>query len=539
MEALRKRPDAAGVHRTPLRAIWRRCPRVLRAAAVRVVQDLSRPAAANRRLAILLLGFIVLWTISAEIRNLAVPLPSDMAESFALSREWAIGYVKHPPLLNWITAAWFAVMPIAPWSFHLLAMLNAALALALAWLAAGCVSDPRRRIMAVALLVLTPIYTFHAANFNHNAISLTLWPLVVLSFFASIGRANLLWSVLFGAASGLAILGKYYAGLIVLACVVAALLHPDRRSYLRSPRPYLAAASCALVLAPHLYWLLSNDFVSIAYHLALERSIGPIAVLVSSLSCAAAYVAYLSLALLVLWLCLRPWTSAMAHSLVADWPAKRRIIASIAFLPGIAPILLMPLAGIAVHSPWTFPAYFFVPLAIVSAPRLLVTCRAAAASVGAAMLFSALVLAVSPILALGNFLLAKPDQAAPYIALARIATDTWHSRMGGRLEFVTGTTYRAWYVTFYSPDHPGYSPTPTRIFSRAEIESGWNEHGVLGICGRSDFACAQWLAQALPRAERLDITLPNTFIGLRRPPESYILYLQPRALTGLMMSGLH
>ena len=528
MQPPRKSSGATGVNQaTTLRAIWRRCPRIVRAAAIRAVQDLSRPSTANRRAIVLLLGFAVLWTISAEIRSAAVPLPSDMMEDFALSREWAIGYVKHPPLLNWITAAWFAIMPITSWSFHLLAMLNAALALGLAWLAAGYVSDPRRRIMAVALLVLTPIYTFHAANFNHNAISMTLWPLVVLSFFASIERVNLLWSFLFGAASGLAILGKYYVGLIVLACIVAALLHQNRQSYLRSPRPYLAAATCLLVLAPHLYWLVSNDFVSIRYHVMLEQSAALTTVIVNSLDCAAAYVAYLLLPLLVIWLCFRPWTSAMARSLLADWPPKRQIIACIAFLPGLAPILLMPLAGIAVHSPWIFPAYFFVPLAIISVPCRFVTYRAAAASVGAAMLFSVLVLILSPALMIANFMFAKPDHVAPYIELARVATEAWHSRTGRPLEFVTGTTYRAWYVSFYSPDHPKYFPTLSRIFSRAEIENTWNERGVLGLCGGRDAACVERFARALPGAERVDITLPNAFIGLQRSPESYILYLQP------------
>ncbi len=525
--SLRHRSHPGSIkHARPLRTIWRRCPRVLRAISVRAVQDLSRPTSANRRAIVLLVGFAVIWTLSAQIRNIGVPLPSDMVENFALSREWALGYIKHPPLLNWITAVWFAVMPIAPWSFYLLAMLNAALALGLTWLAAGYVSDPRRHIMAVALLVLTPIYTFHAANFNHNAISMTLWPLVVLTFFVSIERANLLWSALFGAASGLAILGKYYAGLIVLACMVGALLHPNCRAYLRSPRPYLAAAICALVLAPNLCWLVSNQFASITFHVMLEQSIGLAAVLVNSLSCIVAYFAYLSLAALVLWLCLRPWTSAMVRSIVSDWPAKRNIVACIAFLPVFAPILLMPLAGIAVHSPWTFPAYFFVPLAIVSAPRLLVTYRAAAAALAAAILFSLLALVLSPILMVANFLLGKPDHVAPYAALSRIATDAWHSRTGRPLEFVTGTTYRAWYVTFYSPDHPKYSPTPSRIFSRAEIEDGWNEHGVMGICGRVDSACTQLFARALPGAERVELTIPNTFMGLHRPPESYVLFVQ-------------
>lgn len=94
------------------------------------------------------------------------------------------------------------------------------------------------------------------------------------------------------------------------------------------------------------------------------------------------------------------------------------------------------------------------------------------------------------------------------------------------LEFVTGTTYRAWYVTFYSRDHPRYFPNPGSIATRAEVEKGWNERGVLAICGSADTGCDEVFRRSLPGAERVEITVPNTFLGLRRVPETYVLYLQ-------------
>ena len=208
----------------PLRPFWRALPRPLRAAAVNMVRGLSRPS--SGRVVLYLLAYAAVWTCSATIWNLGLPIHFDMAEAFALSREPAAGYFKFSPLINWVTAAWFAVMPIAGWSFYLLAFLNAALGMWFVWLAAAFVVDQRRRIAAVVLLGLTPVFTFGVSLFNHNTFQLSLWPLVALTFLASIERTNLAWSALFGLASGLAILGKYYAGLIVLACALAALLHP-------------------------------------------------------------------------------------------------------------------------------------------------------------------------------------------------------------------------------------------------------------------------------------------------------------------------
>jgi hypothetical protein len=145
---------------------------------------------------------------------------------------------------------------------------------------------------------------------------------------------------------------------------------------------------------------------------------------------------------------------------------------------------------------------------------------------GAVVLFSVLVLVTSPLLMVVDFMIAKPDRAAPYAALSRIATDLWHNRTGQMLEFVTGTTYRAWYVTFYSRDHPRYFPSPGHAATPAEVEKVWNERGVLAICGLADTWCDELFGRSLPGAERVVITVPNTFLGLRRAPETYVLYFQ-------------
>jgi hypothetical protein len=57
---------------------------------------------------------------------------------------------------------------------------------------------------------------------------------------------------------------------------------------------------------------------------------------------------------------------------VADWRGVRAVVACITFAPVVLPLLLAP-ADILLHSPWNAPAFFFVPLTALSAPRLLVT----------------------------------------------------------------------------------------------------------------------------------------------------------------------
>jgi 4-amino-4-deoxy-L-arabinose transferase-like glycosyltransferase len=516
-------------------ALWQAMPRPVRAAALALVKRLDNPSTANRCAAVLLLSYAVLWAISATIRNLGLSIHGDMAETFALSRELALGYVKHPPLINWITAAWFAVMPVAHWSFYLLACLNAALAMWAVWLAAGYLVDRRRRILAVALLGLTPIFTFHAATFNHNTIQLSLWALVALSFLVSIERAHLGWSILFGVASGLAMLGKYFAGVIVLACFLAAFLHPNGRSYWRSPRPYVAAVACLIVLAPNLYWLVRADFISITHNVAMQPQATAIQIIARASFSAGAFVAYLAPAFLAIWLLLPGSTAAMMRTIAAGWPARRAVIACIAFAPVVLPLIAFAIAGIGMPDAWIVPAYFFAPLAIISAPGLVVTYRAVAMTVAGVAIAAVLAVVAAPMLMVTDFLIAKAMRAEPFAALARIATVSWHSRTGRPLEVVSGSPYPVWSLSFYSEDHPmdfpGYGRFPPNAFlsfrSAADIERRWSERGVLGVCRASESWCTETFARSLPGAKRLDVTLPITFLGMSRGSERYVLYIAP------------
>ncbi|WP_273856092.1 hypothetical protein, partial [Serratia liquefaciens] len=69
------------------------------------------------------------------------------------------------------------LFPPTDWSFHLMAMTNAALAL---WfvdqISRRFVTGDKRAIVLL-LLMLTPVYQFHAQRFNANSVQLATWPL--------------------------------------------------------------------------------------------------------------------------------------------------------------------------------------------------------------------------------------------------------------------------------------------------------------------------------------------------------------------------
>ena len=78
---------------------------------------------------ILLALFVAVWTPFQIVSFSSLDLHFDLVELYAWTHHLSVGYYKHPPLGALMAAAWFSVFPVADWSFHLLAMTNAAIAL--------------------------------------------------------------------------------------------------------------------------------------------------------------------------------------------------------------------------------------------------------------------------------------------------------------------------------------------------------------------------------------------------------------------------
>ena len=138
----------------------------------------------NRAVWIFLGLFVALWTAFQIISYQSIDLRDDLTEIFAWSRHPSAGYSKHPPLAALMAATWFAVFPAADWSFHLLAMLDAALGLLFVDLIARRYIDGEKRLLVLLLLLLTPFYQFHGQRFNANQILLSTWPMATTAAYS-------------------------------------------------------------------------------------------------------------------------------------------------------------------------------------------------------------------------------------------------------------------------------------------------------------------------------------------------------------------
>jgi len=103
-----------------------------------------------------------------------------------------------------------------------------------------------KRVIVLLLLMLLPIYQFHAQRFNANAVLLATWPLATYCFLRSFENREIRWAIAAGAAGALAMLGKYYSVFLIGSFFVAALWSSATAGLISSPgRPGFPRPSCS------------------------------------------------------------------------------------------------------------------------------------------------------------------------------------------------------------------------------------------------------------------------------------------------------
>jgi 4-amino-4-deoxy-L-arabinose transferase-like glycosyltransferase len=308
----------------------------------------------------LALHFLV-WTALPAL--LYPNLPLDLIEALTYGREWQLGYDKLPPLPWWLVEVLYRLVG-RDVAYYALAQLAVIGAFAGVWLTALSMVGPGRALVAV--LIVDGLHYFHytAAKFNHDVIQLPLWALAGYSFHAALRRGHPVSWALLGLAVGAALWAKYFV--VVLAAPIALFLLIDRdaRRALSTIGPWLALAVALLVMAPHLVWLVQNDFLPFAYANAratpsrglLDHVLHPAVFAVSQ---AVFLIPALLIAAALFWP--RPRSAAACAADAFD----RRIIALLAFGPAATTMVLSAVSGRGTIAMWGYPLWLFLGLWIV------------------------------------------------------------------------------------------------------------------------------------------------------------------------------
>jgi 4-amino-4-deoxy-L-arabinose transferase-like glycosyltransferase len=428
------------------------------------VTAVAAPADAMRTawvLAFVSAGFVA-WTLLPAW--LAGNLHPDTLEGLYWGQHWLWGYHKHPPLAAWSSELVHAAFGSANWAYYALSQAFIAAAFAGIWLLTRDIAGPRAALAAVVLLALTHYTTYATPRFNPNTVQFAFWAWTMALFWRALARDRAVWWILTGVAAGLGLLAKYSIGVLLATLLAYLLLSPAGRRQFVRPGFYLGLAACLLVIAPHLLWLVRNDFVTLGY--LAERSdgtltgpadhvIGPLTFLADQ---AFAIAPMLLAAAIGLGLLGREQAASRLHLARRRLRSPAGLYLAVVYLVPIAVLTLASAAtGIRIRTMWGMSF-------VLAAPPLLALLLPALAEPGpSAPRFRAAALALAPAFMIGFavLMLAKPGLSGrPNImnldgpALSAAAEALWRRSQPGVPQTVIGTIPEAGTISLYGTARP-------------------------------------------------------------------------------------
>lgn len=194
--------------------------------------------------------------------------PPDIIEGYAWGREWAMGTYKHPPLQAWLLELFAFLTHRAAWTHLFLTQAMVVVAFWSAWDLGRRMMSEKAALVGVLILEGVAFYNIDSAQynpFNPNILQMALWGLMTRSFYLALKEdktKDWLWLSLWSAC---AFYGKYSVVLLLASFGLLMLFTPQGRVQLRSKNPYLSAAIVLVLFAPHIVWLVQNDFLPFVY----------------------------------------------------------------------------------------------------------------------------------------------------------------------------------------------------------------------------------------------------------------------------------
>ena len=399
---------------------------------------------------------VLIWT---ALPTLLYPnLPLDLIEALTYGREWQLGYDKLPPLPWWLIAALHRAVGFEA-AYYALAQIAVVAAFALVWLTARPLVGAVGALVAVLILDGLHYFHFTAAKFNHDVIQLPFWALAGYAFHAALRRGRLLHWMLLGLAVGLALWAKYFVVVLALPLALFLVLDRDARRALATPGPWLALVVALIVMAPHVIWLVRNDFLPFAYASARAApSRGLIDHVLHPAVFAVGQLVFLLPALLIAAALVLPRRAQQAEAPAAGQADAfdRRIVTLLAFGPAATTIVLSAVTGRGTIAMWGYPLWLFLGLWIVLYARAAI----APARLARVVALWATVFALFAIAFIASYsVLPAIDHRYravfyPGDRLADELSRRFRAATGQPLRYVIGTMWDGGNVGHYAPERP-------------------------------------------------------------------------------------
>jgi 4-amino-4-deoxy-L-arabinose transferase-like glycosyltransferase len=485
------------------------------------------PARCERRMTLVLAGYAATWSLYAAIAKSSQDIHADMGEMVAWSSEIGLGGPKHPPLGAWLVRAWFSVFPRQDWAYYVFAVLLATVALWIAWRLSARYLPSDKRVVGIALLTLVPFYNFHALKFNANTVLTPLWAATTWWFLRSFETRRAGWAVLAGIGAAAAMLGKYWSAILLAGLGLVALTDSRRDAYFSSPAPYLTLAVATILLTPHIDWLIAHHFVSFSYAIETHPATFLTAA-VSALGFTGSTLCYIAAPVVFSLFAAQPSAAAICDTLWPSDPDRRTLVIAFA-APFLFAVLTAVLLQVEIEPLWAISAMTLFPVVLLSSPLVIIPRPAALQLLALAVVFPLIMVAVSPLIAIGVHAAGVPNFESDYRLVARAVERAWRAHSDKPLRIVgSGAILNG--IAFYFLSQPWTfdvaDPSQTPWVSDDRIRS----EGMAIVCPETEPFCMRALiGDAVHYHATSDehVVLARHYLGTYDAPVRYEIVIIP------------
>ncbi len=427
--------------------------------AERVSAPAVRPTASS-----IVLGAAAIAAVVWALLWILLPVWSDVSpsgdnvEQLVWSQGFELGYHKHPPLPTWILIGaeqFFA--PSLPLTFTL-SVLGMLVGAAFLWRLAGELLGSRASLPAVLATGCIAFFSWRAHVFNHNTVMVPIVYASAWLFLRAVRTGSRSYWALFGVAVAAGMLTKYQYAVVLSAFGVIAI---QLRLYRQRPAllgMLLSAGVTLLLLLPHIWWLVTNDFPPFRYagKMVLAR-LGWL----DRLDVSGGFLLQQARDALVAgaMLGLAAWVSGAKRNRLEEAPAAdaRVWVLALGFVPLILMLLLGLFAGVRLENHWGMMVLQFAALPILYWFR-----------------GRELIPLTVPLLA--TFLFVQVLETVHYVraessdrsrtleggavtafdprSLAQSVETDWHRTTDQPLRYIVGSTTWGGFISLYSTTHP-------------------------------------------------------------------------------------
>tara|TARA_Y100001958_G_C21220845_1_gene546206 strand:+ start:737 stop:2110 length:1374 start_codon:yes stop_codon:yes gene_type:complete len=217
---------------------------------------------------VFILSHLMIWTLVPTLTNINLPLDTIEALAWGSNLDW--GFEKHPPMSAFFVEIFYRIFGSQDWSYYLLSQICVITAFIFIWkFSVEYFNDQKLSLFSIFLLEGIYFYNFTTPEFNVNVCQLPFWAGTVYFAWKSFKTDKTSNWILFGVFAAFGFISKYLF-LYLLLSIKLFFIYQIYKTKKFNLKYLIPSSIFIIIISPHLYWLLENNFVTIDY--ALKRT---------------------------------------------------------------------------------------------------------------------------------------------------------------------------------------------------------------------------------------------------------------------------